>query len=639
MPVATLRPPDGWRLDVSPTARTPGQISRETPMDRGTVEASLLALRDWATENGLRVIPRDYTMVNYAEYLDIYCWTVFGLERSDAPNNESVIAPFPCTSCGQEIRVGQVYCERCDRFVVCDTCHLAGLRLYGTRGQVGNGSCPACSVECATDGCANRMPTADGYDRCPTCDPRGACGHCRQMAPLAQLEEHTHQGNAYLVCPACRPMVCAECDGIFNHTQDRRIGTNTLHICDACAQVYYDRERAQFEKWLPEELPVAGSLLIPGTAVRPIRTISIETEFDGDGVSVGKALCSAGLLPSPERNRYRDQGERGGGYPCLLKSDASVTGGELVTYLMDMDHENHAAAVMRMTEVMRGCREMGMAKFTHRAGGHIHIDMHGMNAQDLWAKYTLFKYLETPIFFLAGAGADYGHRSLMGSDYCNPGPDGPFESVGQFARNILRPNGGRWALHFGNFNYARESCQCGSIITGKWEQCQCNLGKATAEWRVWNAEVNPRILHGWIALMQALTAYAQDLEGFVEADYPAYPWPEKAFDRLTAGQKDLLKQRLEWMHRELPLTIHERDSLIYAAKKSQLIGLGETYLDSLLDIQAENAFGTKKPARNPNTRKATNFALVGAAVGDVGYVDDFYQGEDEEDFDPDDEEW
>jgi hypothetical protein len=385
--------------------------------------------------------------------------------------------------------------------------------------------------------------------------------------------------------------------------------------------------------------------MIPSTASRPIRTVSIETEFDGDGVKVGRALASAGLLADPNRQRYGHQGDQGDRYPCVLKSDASVTGGELVTYLIDLDNDNHAAALLRMTEVMRGCREMGQATFSHRAGGHVHIDVHGLSAKDLWAQYTLFNYLQQPIFYLAGAGAEYGHRTLAGSGYTDPGPVGPFGTVGKFAQSVLAGRGDRWALHYNNFVNAKGRCSCGAYITGEWSECTCNLGKATAEWRVWNAEINPRILHGWLAFMQALTAYATDMDGFDEAEYPALAWREVHFDRLKATEVATIKQRLEWIHTNLPLTLHERDSLIYAMKRSELIGLGEDYLNELLDIQPDNEFGAKKPARNPNTRKAIEFALAGVAGAgaDAIRVDQFYNGEDANEidfdaYDPDDDE-
>lgn len=641
----TLHPPEGWRLVTSPTLARAGRVeaNTDTPLARDNIEARLTGLRDWATANGLKLTAVDYSLVSYEEYLDIYCWTSFQV-RYDAINaaahNESIIGTYPCTGCANTLRVGQVYCDRCDRFIVCDDCHLAGLKLYGTPGQATAGVCPVCSVECATVGCLNRLATNDGYTKCPTCEPRAACGHCGQLAPLAQLEAHTYNGAAYSVCPKCVTFVCAECETHSNGVQDRRILDKTLHICEGCAEKHYAKERAKFEIWDTTEMPVSGSLLIPSTAARPVRTVSIETEFDGDGLAVGKALCAAGLLPTPERiGRHREQGDEKGRFPCLLKSDGSVTGGELVTYLMDLDHDNHASAILRMTEVMRGMRETGKAQFTHRAGGHIHIDLHGLTARDLWVKYTLFKYCELPIFVLAGAGADYGHRTLQGSGYTNPGPNGPFNTVGGFATKVLR-GGDRWALHFGNFTYAKDNCKCGAYVVGEWQNCTCNLGKATAEWRVFNSEITPRILHGWLALMQAMTAYATDLETFSEADYPALLWNTQRFSANTATTKAATKERLEWMHRELPLTLHERDSLIYACKRSQLLDLGGDYLDSLLNIEPNNAFGAKKAARNPGSRKEVAFALAAVEGNiDARYVDDFYNDEDVEfdDFDDDDE--
>lgn len=635
-----LTAPTGWELTPASGSRAARVALILTGVSRDNIEELLLGLRDWATENGKLLVPEDYDCIEYVPgVMNIYCWTKFKLQRESDPQNEAIIGPFNCTGCNKELRVGQVYCEDCDRFVVCDECHLAGLRLYGTQGQATAGTCAACSAECETEGCVNRQSTKDGYTKCPECDPRGICGHCAQLAPLTQLQEKTDSENrTYLVCPSCLVYVCAECNAINVNVQDRAIGEETLHICEKCAQRYYDEERAKFEKWSDDEIPVSGNLVIPSSLERPIRTISVETEFDGDGVKVGKALASAGLVPAPDRDSYRSQGDAKGRYPCLLKSDSSVTGGELVTYLVDLDNEKHAAALLRMTEVMRGCRELGLAEFSTRAGGHIHIDLHGLTARDLWGQYTLFKYLELPIFHLAGAGAEYGHRSLEGSGYAHPGPEGPFGTVGKFAQSVLTNRGDRWALHFGNFAYAKERCECGAYITGEWASCTCNLGKATAEWRVFNSDITPRILHAWIALVQAITAYATDWEGFNEDDFPVLSWDSTPLRASATTKVEKIKERLEWIFRELPLTLHERDSLIYACKRSQLSVLGEDYLNNLINVEQVGGFGQKKPAPNPGSRKDVDFELVGATVSvEAHYVEDFYQGEDDDYDDGDDD--
>lgn len=620
-----LTPPTGWSITPAQQGRAARVALVLTDVSRDNIEERFTALRDWATEQGRQLVPEDYECVTYVPgSMNIYCWSTFKLQRQSDPDNGAIIGPFPCTGCSRELAVGQIYCDACDRFVVCDECHLAGLRLYGVPGQASAGTCAACSVECDQDGCRNRLSRNDSYKSCPTCVPRGTCRGCQTTAPLDQLTQHEGDDEGtYLVCPNCAVYVCAECDLYGTDVADRTLLGEVKHVCDKCAQVYYDRERAAFEKWGDDELPVGGTLLIPSSTERPVRTISLETEFDGDGSKVGRALCSAKLLPLPDRDRYSSQGDAKGRYPCLLKSDASVTGGELITYLIDLDNEKHAAALMRVTEVLRGCRELGLAQFTHRAGGHVHIDLHGLTARDLWAQYTVFKYLELVIFHLAGAGASYGHRALSGSGYTQPGPDGPFGTVGKFATKVLRNHGHdyRYALHFNNFVQAKDRCKCGAYITGEWSACECNLGKATAEWRVFNAEITPRILHGWLALVQALTAYTTDMEGFDESNFPALPWDGKTLTANALTKISQIKERLEFIFRELPLTVHERDSLIYALKRSALSILGDDYLNDLINVEQAGGFGAKKAAPNPGSRKEVVFALDGG-TGPVELDDD-----------------
>lgn len=86
-----------------------------------------------------------------------------------------------------------------------------------------------------------------------------------------------------------------------------------------------------------------------------------------------------------------------------------------------------------------------------------------------------------------------------------------------------------------------------------------------------------------------------------EKQYEAFGWDKRKYEPARHGKKT--KERLEWIHSKLPLTQAERDSLIYAAKHSELKTLGNEYLESLLQLENDSGLVAKKEARNPNRRQ------------------------------------
>ena len=103
--------------------------------------------------------------------------------------------------------------------------------------------------------------------------------------------------------------------------------------------------------------------------------------------------------------------------------------------------------------------------------------------------------------------------------------------------------------------------------------CKCPLPKCTIEWRVWNSQRNPRILHAWLAFMVALHAYADtddEPNADFEAQFPTLAWTKKPWDRITGRQQDDVYTRIRWCFRNLVLTAEERDSLVYAIEQSEI---------------------------------------------------------------------
>lgn len=604
MPTTLTGLPAYWRTGTGPSDE---QIIHFTP-NITTIATRYAAIKAWAESNNKKLEPVGYDMVAYNTWSDFYYWTGFKAENGEPV--AGMFEDYPCPSgCGATLSAGTGVCPTCNYICACQSCNVFGLTLYTEVAGDGKGFCRKCAKSCAD--CDSHLPSSSAFNRCSTCDERVSCNGCSTITSLSDTTEK----NDRRYCATCIAHFCQECDTFARDRQPMPIDGEERFLCQPCAQKLYDEQRAKMEAWDIDEMPVSGTMLIPSSAARPTRTISIETEFDGSGPEVTRALHSAGLLPSPNREESHTAQPRGLSHPCLMKRDGTVSGGELVTYLLDLDNENHAEALLRMTEVMKGCRDMNYARFSANAGGHIHIDLHGFTMKDAFAYYTIFQYLQRPLYYLGGAGAEYGHRSITNnSGYSNAPTAGPFGDVRRFALGFP---GGRDGLNLGNWSASKRNCKCGAYQAGEWNDCSCNLGKATAEWRLWNAEVTPRILHAWIALTQAVTAYAQTIsDDFDEAKFPYLLWECKSLSSTATASIREIKTRLEWMHRELPLTIHERDSIIYAAKRSELLVLGEKYLDDLLNISNQSAMASKKKAApNPASRKSTSFKLKRLSKG------------------------
>lgn len=287
---------------------------------------------------------------------------------------------------------------------------------------------------------------------------------------------------------------------------------------------------------------------------------------------------------------------------------------------LNLDEPEQAEATMLVLKSMNALQKAKKLTIGANCGGHIHIDAHNLDFSDAWRYTTVYNYIENPIYRIGGAGQQ--HRMLSkdralraGAEYTKGIIKGPWGTQSAFGRSLLEMDR-LCGLNFTNFVNGREKCGCGAFAVENSKGCTCNLGKQTIEWRVWNATCNPRILHAFISLMQAVTAFADDEKKMTkaeEAKYPAFGWDNQPFTAKTHEKPT--KERLEWIHGNLPLSLAERDSLVYAAKNSELKVLGTDYLDSLLQIP-NNAIIMEKKVRNPNRR----LRKIKVAVPEPGHV-------------------
>jgi hypothetical protein len=632
----SLKPPDGWEFVKQPTLKTVGSIRRTGAFSCDDVPKALQTLFTWAKKHRLGLKGETSVVVaNTGGYGNVRVWNQFTLKANVSLSHVKAQFDHPesiCAECGYTAEksgteAGHMTCRACRNNMYCYNCGTFGFSIVGVKGgrqdRIMHYACANCVDVCESPKCTNLCAIGGlGAKKCPVCDPVETCTGCRNYFPVRDMhkvkdEVLDQRGQlaqyAKYACKTCHEKFsCADCGAFSPRGLAKSEGKN---LCSLCMDKKYDKERERLEKWSKQELPIHGSMQVPSMPERPTRLVSIETELDGDGKYLARTLYRCGLISDPNVRGYREYASNDMSHPAFLKYDGSVTAGELITFLLDMDDPVHAKALLEVLTKVRGLREMGKVSHGVTCGGHIHIDAHNFTFSDAWRLTTIWNYLEDPIFRLAGAGSPTGHRSLDprstrpngGIGYSNPVVKGPWGTRSAFGLSIEQQDR-HCGLNFKPYLEARAHCACGDLRYGDGKDCKCNLGKSTIEWRVWNSISNPRILHAWLAFMQAVHSYAQQDKEMVKGEedrFPAMPWERKKFSALTQGQIKEWKERIEWVHKNLPLTNEERDSIVYALKSSEVAErLGHQYLDGLLAIENNHGLLAKVGGvRNPSRRE------------------------------------
>ena len=421
---------------------------------------------------------------------------------------------------------------------------------------------------------------------------------------------------------------------------------------------------------MPASMLAPDNFVFPDVPGRPFRAISIETEIDGSKTDVARSLYACGVIGTDHVMSYGTHPGEAHPHVAFLKHDSSVTCGEVIFDRIYLDNLAHAKGLRIAMEKMRQLEKKGTIAYNPNCGGHIHVDASGYGFYDLLRLMVLFGYLEEPIFRLAGAGKQYGHRSLFkgydrahaGRGYSNPVTKGPFTDP-VVAMNSFRVQHRNSGLNITKYMAARcRSKKCNLLpvrdgddvvdqeveirltqwlnsytrdndgippsnemisderqylqdtmrkrVAVDYKLCTCPKEQHTIEWRVWNAQGNPRIMFAWIALMQALHAYS-----WRPADAPSYRehehktplgWERRPFDGSDLKYLAQAKERVEFMFTELPLRDVEKDALAYTFMRTPYKVFGRDYFRKL----AQSSY---KPVPYANT-------YVGIPVRNIGDV-------------------
>lgn len=625
--LALLPPPRGWVWHTRPSLRTRGYIMLDDAqgISRSSSAQRIDLLREWGEANDLGIKPvpltearnllhrSGYVMI-LTDYYEVPFPRLFKVVANKPEYSASTFGEYTCACGSVVLSPAHPSCGNCGTHK-CNKCGVGFVKLFKIAVDDGDYMyCGTCTRRC--DSCTDGRTI--GTAPCRVCDPRKTCAICYERrsqndvaeVPAAQLGRFATRivpGEPGYVCKRCgQYYYCSKCEQ-YDFTAKKSPGRQ----CASCDAKELDKKRIPLET-LPEDwVPAGGNLLIPSTEFRPFRTISIEMELDGDGPLAARTLYACGLVPIPTVATYNQHPDTQLEYPCFLKHDGSVTAGELIAYLLNLDEKAHADVLLDVCKKVHSLVQMKKLSHGPTAGGHIHADAHNYSFGDVWRLLTVFNYVEDPFYRIAGAGSEYGHRMLLpdgsrmrAGGYAASPVKGPFGTKGELG-NSIQSQGRHHGLNFTPYLGASQVCKCGSMMYDDAKNCKCNLGKATIEWRVFNSTHNPRILHAWIALVQAMMAWATgdgDPTQAWEANYPPLPWSNQPWKQLSTDYKTLAAERIEWMFRNLPLTDNERDSLVYTIEQTDM-EFEPGFSDHLRAIRPLTDFEVKKAARNPARRQ------------------------------------
>lgn len=613
--LARLESPKGWKFRTKPTLRTRGSLELDLSQAIGNTETAInerfTTLVAWAKTNKIGLVPQEFTWLTLA-YDQWYVPTVLRVSINKPDTTDEFFAPSSCLQgCGHKLEGGALSCTKCGAKQRCHGCEKIGITIHGVKSVLRNRHnflCGDCAPVCTTDDCAIRVWKAE-YGKqfsgqCSTHMPVTRCPSCSTLFEKEKGKSCIYREKETVLCPTCTEnYVCVEC-GTYSSTVHR----SPKKLCKVCLLSWVDEAVSKHTAWDKSELPKGGSLVIPDLPERPYRVVSIETELNGNKDTLAGVLYRCGLVASPEVQAYHTNPDTTLPWAAHLKHDGSVSGGELIFHCMSLDTQQHADVLLETLSKLRGLSKVDEISCGKECGGHIHIDAHNFGYGDVWRLITIWNYLEDVIYRLAGAGHDYSHRVLAGRyapqngrGYASSTIKGPFGSKA-LATQSVQGQQRHSGLNFVPYVQAQELCKCGAFSRGDGDgrNCSCDLGKRTIEWRVWNTQINPRILHGWLAFMQAVMAYCdtgEDPSATWEDDFPSTPF---TWAKYSTKQDKTTKARLEWIFKNLVLTDDERDSLVYAFKQSELKTLGTEFLNSLLKIIPANAF----PAKTKVVRRA-----------------------------------
>lgn len=232
------------------------------------------------------------------------------------------------------------------------------------------------------------------------------------------------------------------------------------------------------------------------------RKFGIEIEFGYSGgrgnlQPVADALRDAGL---GDGTVYPYNRNASGGL-WTIKSDGSVSGGEMVSPVLEIDNPEHRAQVTRAIEAIKA-----VGAYTDPSAGiHVHIDGSGMTAEQVAAVARIFTKFEDCIYRVASSGWETIRAGA--STYAGPLP---FDRAQKIARAKTEDAVARGYYNDSGSNLAYRMRSHGDTS----RYCGLNLHswfyRKTIEFRVFNSSLNPERVQGYIGMCMAMVQDARN---------------------------------------------------------------------------------------------------------------------------------
>jgi hypothetical protein len=560
-----------------------------------THSEKLVAAAKWANELDIWIEPVHFTTIGEGGVMYTVCdqLKVNPLLGFHPPGYTQHFLDRDCPylECNGSYSIAQHECPYCHQPVACAKCHSTlgarnGKLLYSS--QSDEVLCEQCGRQCAEPGCMELIPLTSRL-----CREHGVfynCSDCEQEFDFHNVPSVVLNERQF--CPACAGLRCHVCG---DRPEEPLVPNRTK--CWPCFEI----EQAARTESIEVSPMTAEDWLMPSMPDRPIRLVSIEQEFESrDGVTpdpysairrrdsqpanaMAKALYDKGLSPYGEMAGYHSSGHA---LPCHIETDSSVTsGGELIINRLKLNESVDAAHMAAIQTIVKERLDLDEVRFTVKCGTHVHIDLHGYTIPDTRNLVTIYSYIEDVIYRLGSAGYKDHREILHGGEYSLPIRKDKWGDIKEFGVKFLRNADHTDSLNLQHFYKSLQTCKCGAIEFGSMSECTCIRKKCTAEWRVFNGTGDPRKLHAYIAVVQAVTAWCQDRQ----LDVEEFDAMEFQVGLSFAGQttlkhakmSDMWKERLTWMFANLPLTDAERESIIYCIETGPMAYIGAEFIESL----------------------------------------------------------
>lgn len=501
----------------------------------------------WGVENNvyLEAITASFT------FTDLY--RVDGVERvlvdPTRPSSEShplMRASQPCDTCGANyMRFGLGDCGNCARSMICGTCRVIGHPMG--RGR----NCVNCSVACRR--CQDGEAYIDGmcrecYNMMAWCEGCGEQGH-------REDDNYRVINNFGWYCPNCQTNLCSSCESQF-------LGPN-----GRCAQCPPE-EFLHPVKMEDFDYGVQHINARDFSFERGHQLTSVEIEFGGNDNYVARELYNAGLSTARETGGYH-----GGGSGTYVEYDGSVDeGGEMIISRLHLPAQEEAQRLYRSVDILRGAIKNGECRLTTQCGVHVHVDVSKHDLDEVMSAAVVYNYLEDTLYHIASAGWKRGHRSTSGNDYAKETPKRITD------KDRFRTSFGAdryYGLNASPYLYTRRQCGCEAGFEYA-SRCTCRTsGKPTLEFRLWNTTANGTKIMAYVAIPQAIVAFAKG-KALTVADLPDFGWNYQ----VQPEEAEKHAERLQWMFENLPFSPEERNAIRYCIRNS---GLGSLIEESNLD--------------------------------------------------------